>query len=254
MTTRERWESKFKLKEDSWVFVPTEETIQYGLKIKKTIEEKWRPPQYFYHLKCGGHVKALQQHLNNKYFIHLDIENFFGSINRSRVTRCIKELVPYEKAREIALESTVRQPEATIKTFILPFGFVQSPIIASVCLSKSALGHRLNHLSKRKDFDVSIYMDDIILSCNSSADLNEQLEIIEAAAGRSRLPLNKKKQEGPAIRVTAFNIHISQGLLKITNDRLGDFWETYNNSENKHQKAGILNYLLSVNQDQATTF
>lgn len=213
MIKREKWTSKFKIKEYSWVFVPTDETVENGISIKKTIEDKWQPPQYFYHLASGGHIKALHQHLNNKYFIHLDIKDFFGSINRSRITRCIKGIAPYERAREIAIESTVRHPEFPTPKYILPFGFVQSPIIASLCLSKSALGRHLHRLSKRKEFDVSIYMDDIILSCNFPEDLNEQLVLLEAAAIKSGLPLNKKKQEGPDTGITAFNIHISQGLL-----------------------------------------
>lgn len=192
MIKREKWTSKFIIKEYSWVFVPTDETVQNGIAIKKTIKEKWQPPEYFYHLAKGGHVKALHQHLNNKYFIHLDIKDFFGSINRSRITRCIKEIAPYERAREIAIESTVRHPEFPTQKFILPFGFVQSPIIASICLSKSALGRHLHHLSKKKEFDVSVYMDDIILSSNSPADLSEQLKLLETAAIRSGLPLNKK--------------------------------------------------------------
>ena len=135
-----RWISKFQIKENSWVFVPTEETIQYGLTIKHLIEKKWAVPKYYYHLRNGGHIKALQKHTSNKYFIHLDIQDFFGHINRSRVTRCMKYYLSYKKARKIAVESTVRLPESATKKYILPFGFVQSPIISSICLNKSALG------------------------------------------------------------------------------------------------------------------
>lgn len=254
MSSSERWMSKFQIKEDTWVFVPTNETIEYGLVVKKAIEEKWSPPSIYYHLKKGGHIKALCQHLSNKYFIHLDIQDFFGRINRSRITRCIKDFMSYENSRDIAIKSTVRKPDATERRYILPFGFVQSPIIASLCMSKSALGRRLVNISKRLDFEVSIYMDDIIVSTNDLVGLNSQLDLIEAAAIRSGFPLNKDKQEGPGPSVTAFNICISQGLLEITGDRITEFTNTYSHSTNEYQRAGILSYIRSINPKQADKY
>lgn len=254
MASRERWISKFRIKEHSWVFVPTEETVQSGSEIKKTIEENWIPPKYFYHLASGGHVRALQQHLGYNYFLHLDVENFFGNINRSRITRCLKSFLSYNEARLVAIESTVRLPECEPAKYILPFGFVQSPIIASISLDKSALGARIQRISKRKDFGVSVYMDDIIVSSNSLTALIEQCEILETASIKSALPLNKGKQEGPGPMVTAFNIQLSRDLLEITKEKLSELVLNYQASENEHQRAGIYNYIISVNTDQASVF
>lgn len=251
MTTQQRWKSKFQIKKDSWVFVPTDDTVQYGLDIKVSIEKKWQPPIHYYHLIGGGHIKALQQHLKHKQFVHLDIQNFFGSINKTRITRCLNDFFSYAKAREIARQSTVRCPDSVEKKYILPFGFVQSPLIASVCLSKSALGNRLREISKRKEFAVSVYMDDIILSSDSTAALNEQLDIIEKTAIRSNFPLNKTKQEGPSASITVFNIYMAHNSLRLTDERLTTFEDIYINSDNEHQKAGIYHYIRSVNKGQA---
>ena len=120
MPTHERWISKFQIKEYSWVFVPSEETLNIGLTVKESIEDVWTPPDFFYHLHRGGHLAALNSHINKKYFLHLDIKDFFGNINRSRITRCLKGYFGYDKAREIAIESTVRLPESeTIKYILL---------------------------------------------------------------------------------------------------------------------------------------
>lgn len=247
MPVSQKWKSKFKIKEHSWVFVPTEESVIYGLEVKKAIEEKWNAPPYFYHLAGGSHIKALNTHLENKYFIHLDIKDFFGSINLSRITRCLKKNLSYQKAREIARQSTVRHPDHPDRKYILPFGFVQSPIIASLCLSQSALGNHLHKLSKNKCFRVSVYMDDIIISSDSEKKLSQQLEQTKEISNRSKFTLNPTKEEGPDVKITAFNIHLSKGELEITADRLNAFREVYESSGNKHQKAGIRNYLLSVN-------
>jgi len=203
--------------------------------------------------RCLGHVSALKKHLKNKYFIHLDIQNFFGHINPSRVTRSLKKYFSYEKAREIALESTVRLPKSADKKYILPFGFVQSPIISSVCLSKSALGRFLSSLEKENDFSVSVYMDDILVSSNNLKKLNQQMRLIITASEKSGLPLNTKKQEGPSDSVTAFNICMAKGLLTITPSRIQEFINTLSISTNEYQHAGITSYVSSINVGQVNS-
>ncbi|SDZ05786.1 reverse transcriptase domain-containing protein [Nitrosomonas halophila] len=254
MRPHERWNSKFQIKKGAWVFIPTKETIDNGLQIKKLIEKHWSFPKYYFHLIKGGHVRALHEHKKHKFFIHLDIKNFFGQINRSRVTRSLKEYVSYEKAREIAVESTVRLPESTEVKYILPFGFVQSPIIASICLSKSALGRHLTSLKQQNEYAVSIYMDDILVSANNSEKLMMEIMRIKAASEKSKLLLNAAKQVGPDTRIKAFNIEISQDLLQITPSKLQELANTYATSENDHQRAGIFNYVLSVNPSQVEAF
>jgi hypothetical protein len=145
----QKWSSKFELKNPGsgkWVFVPTAETVALGKQIKKAIEDCWTPPSYFFHLREGGHVEALKSHLGNSSFVRMDVANFFGSINRSRITRCLKSKVGYPKAREWANASTVKQPGGA-EGYIVPFGFVQSQILASLCLSESALGVCLGKLA-----------------------------------------------------------------------------------------------------------
>lgn len=253
MPSHERWISKFKIKEYSWVFVPTKETIQAGLLIKESLEKVWSAPSCFYHMRSGGHIKALQSHKHNKYFLHLDIKDFFGNINRSRVTRCLKPYFSYDIAREIAIESTVRSPVPNANKYILPFGFVQSPIIASICLSKSALGKYLRTLSKNSDFVVSVYMDDIIISANTRNLLLDALSDIKTKSDRSGFPLNDDKEEGPDSSVTAFNVKLSHEYLEITENKFSALRDKLLASENKFQKQGILSYIFSVNVEQGRT-
>jgi len=249
MSSAEKWASKFQYKH-SWVFVPTEETARYGKSVKLSIEKCWFAPDFYYHLRDGGHVKALKSHIGHRFFIHLDIKDFFGSINRSRVTRCLKDFFEYTIAREIAVASTVRLPESSIRKYILPFGFVQSPIIASICLHKSRLSKCLYNLNKLDGVIVSVYMDDIIISGNDFTSLQKVLDEVKVAAERSGFPLNPEKEEGPSEKITAFNIELSHGLLKITDSRFNDFYDTYKVSDNINQRQGIIGYVSSVNQEQ----
>lgn len=251
MPPHEKWITKFSLKGKTWVFIPNEESITFGSSLKEAIEDRWRVPHNYYHLKEGGHVAALRQHITNKLFLRLDIDNFFGQINRSRITRNLKPLFPYEKARQYAIESTVRDPDSREAKYILPFGFVQSPILASICLRESALGRLLSSASKQEDVVCTVYMDDILVSCNNLDTLRGIEEHLVAAASRSRLPLSQTKREGPGVSVTAFNVEISQGDLHITKERMKEFINVFRQSSNENQRNGILRYIESVNPIQA---
>lgn len=244
-----QWASRFELKPDAWVFVPTKASMQIGREIKRNIEVRWDAPPNYYHLSAGGHVEALRIHTDNKWFIHLDIKNFFGSINRSRITRCLKNLFGYSRAREITNLSTVIHPNRG--SFILPFGFVQSPIIASICLHKSALGNCLNSLQK-SGLTVSVYVDDLIISSDTLKAATEALTVIKHSAERSKFELNPQKEEGPAPQITAFNIDLSANRLAVEPNRIKAFSEAFLASTSTHQQRGIIGYVESVNPNQAT--
>ncbi len=250
MPPTEKWKSKFQIKPNSWVFVPNDESVRYGKEVKLALEKCWSAPEFYYHLKEGGHVKALKSHTGHQFFIHLDIKDFFGSINRSKITRCLKRYFGYTAAREIAEKSTVIDPSSRTKRYILPFGFVQSPIIASICLDKSRLNKHLCHLCNSQDIAVSVYVDDIIISGDNFHFLTKALADIKISAEKSGFALNPVKEEGPGEKITAFNIDLSHGLLRIQDSRLNEFYDKYKSSENPNKQEGIIGYISSVNSTQ----
>jgi hypothetical protein len=246
-----KWQSKFQLKSGKWVFVPTPQSVALGRKIKRSIEQKWTAPNYYYHLRSGGHVEALHSHLNHSVFFHIDIQNFFGSINKTRVTRSLKRHFAYEQAREWAKESTVTDPTSkSNKHSIIPYGFVQSQLIASLCLFESALGKCLDRVSKNTNAAVSVYVDDIIVSSCDNALCALIFEELKNASTRANFCLNSKKQESPSVSITAFNIDLKNQSLRINDTRMTLFAEALSNSTSEHQKNGIRNYIGSVNAEQ----
>lgn len=152
MAFHELWDQKFELAPGKWVFVPSAESRRRGEHIASEIKKKWQPPPYFYHCHQGGHVEAVKRHLASRYLCCIDIENFFTSINRSRVTRALKKYFGYEAAREFTKDSVIRLIADSSSRYILPFGFLQSPIIASICLDESALGRALHKLASTHSF------------------------------------------------------------------------------------------------------
>lgn len=248
-----RWVSRFQLKPGKWVFQPSSDAKDIGRKIKAEVERVWQPPDFYYHLRAGGHVEAVRSHTANTHFLHLDIQDFFGSVNRSRITRCLKSRFPYAIAREWANESTVRHPSDAAK-YILPYGFVQSPILASLALADSRLGGVLQTLANSPRVVVSVYVDDIIVSTDDPARLSSYLATIRDAAERSLFPLNASKEEGPAPSITAFNIELAHSSLVIKSERLDELIQAYIDAGSSRCQAGILSYVQSVNPAQLGKF
>lgn len=251
MQNSHKWLSRFRLRSKTWVYVPTLETVKEGKLFKKIIELKWFPPSNYYHLRSGGHVEAVKHHLDGKYFVHVDIKKFFNSINRSRITRELKPYLGYEKARVIAMESTVSIPLNSGQIFALPFGFVQSTILASLCLRKSSLGNAIAILDKTDGVRVSVYVDDIIVSTQCLEKAEAALFLIKKSAVRSGLLLNEQKTQGPSDKITAFNIDFEEGLMRISDHRFNELLSSYNEATSDKQRSGIWGYVNSVNPMQA---
>lgn len=242
------WQHKYQRKPGRWVFVPTDECRTQGEVIRADLAKVWKPPSNYFHLKAGGHVAALRSHTKHKCFVRLDIEDFFGSVSLTRVTRCLVPLFGYAGARRMARASTVNHPVERGRT-MLPYGYVQSPLLASLALSESALGKRLAAMAQW--LTVSVYVDDIILSGNDEAAVGQARAELEALAPISRFTFGADKCQGPADVITAFNVQLQHDKLAVTRSRLREFAEVLANDPSEHERAGILSYVRSVNVDQA---
>jgi hypothetical protein len=240
-----KWSNRFELKPGRWVYVPTADARSSGIAIKHSIEAKWAVPDYYYHLQRGGHVAAIRSHLGNSWFLRADIQNFFGSINRTRVTRCLKPMFGYKVAREYAVASTVQHPGEKGKPS-LPYGFIQSQLLASICLHESALGRFLRKIQGKAGTSVSVYVDDIIASTPDPEHLDAIYAGLGAAAKRAELVLNPQKGLPPARQISAFNILLSEAAMSIEPARLAKFAEDLAAGASASQKRGIFGYVASV--------
>ncbi|CNJ97586.1 reverse transcriptase domain-containing protein [Yersinia enterocolitica] len=250
-----RWINKFEIKPNVWVYEPSEACREEGAEILRFINRKWKIPTYYYHLRRGGHVEALRVHIENDWFVSLDIKEFFQSTSRSRVTRTLRNFLPYEKARIIAKVSTVSNFTNDKFSHFIPFGYVQSPLLATICLHYSSFGQLIKELSRCEDVKLSVYMDDIILSSSSLELLERTKTLLEESASRSHYKLNTLKVQGPAERITAFNIDLSHQSMVISPKRLLSFLVDFNSPDSDNLKReGIRSYIYSVNSEQAEYF
>lgn len=204
------------------VYVPTKQGRQIGRQLVAKVRRRYEPESFFYHLQKGGHVAAIHVHRNKKYFARVDLENFFYSIARNRVARALQEL-GLSRGEYYARWSTVKNQYAP-PPYALPYGFVQSPLLASLILSQSALGQFLRELNGK--VVVSVYVDDIAISGNNKRVLQRAYQKIRRMAAASQFVVNQAKSAPPGPAMELFNCHLEHLKTVVTAARQAEFYAT----------------------------
>ena len=228
------------------VHVPTDEGREAGRSIVRQVLDVWQPPAHFFHFRNGGHVAACRSHLDGHYFARLDIESFFSSVTSTKVHRVLRRLgFRQDDAMEIVRLSTV-QVAGERRTFALPFGFVQSMVLASAALDLSHLGRCLK-AANENTAKLSVYVDDIIVSGQVGSDVSAVVAHLADAAVMSRFRFNvAKTSTGTTTEV--FNLRLATGQLLVTPQRMSKFAEAIDGQKNSE---AIIQYVGTINVDQA---
>lgn len=204
------------------VFAPSERGRRVGNDIKRRVEQAINFDPFYFHLQPGGHISALHSHRPNRFFARMDIERFFYRIGRNRVTRALKE-VGIERAEHYAKWSTVKNPYDE-PSYALPYGFVQSPILATLVLSQSPLGALLRTIGDH--VTVSVYVDDISLSSQDEQALQAAFEQAGLALVASGFTANANKTVSPSSNIEVFNCNLTQGSTAVTDARKAEFQDS----------------------------
>ena len=246
---RTTYSHRFQMKNGLLVYVPTDEGRNFGNSVVQNVLKNWRPPSHFFHFRRGGHVAAVRHHIESTVFARLDIQSFFGSVTRSKLTRALRSLgMSNADALEIATQSTVAKPSPGHGRS-LPFGFVQSPVLASLALDRSALGGCLR-TGRPGHIRLSVYVDDIIISGADEAHVRVYVEQIERAASLSRYTLSRAKSRVAVPSVKAFNLDLSCSDLRVTPERMDAFSQIERTPDQAKERA-VVSYVASVNPGQA---
>jgi Reverse transcriptase (RNA-dependent DNA polymerase) len=241
---------KFDLPNGHRVFVPSAASRKAGATVRAGVGHRWRPPYYFYHFRAGGHVAALKVHLHHRWFATIDISGFFDSVTRTKIHRALLRIgFSHEEAWEIAQESTVEK-NVRCRDFSLPYGFVQSPVLASLALDRSALGQALVPLARSNHTRLTCYVDDVVLSgLEEEVVENAPLALIQAAE-QSAFAINTKKSQVPGPEITAFNIILSHESIVVAEDRMVEFEGVISLADNPFVVTGVIAYVQSANASQ----
>jgi hypothetical protein len=167
--------------------------VRSRVRLKGLVEHATTFEPFYFHLRNGGHVAALHEHRKNRHFARVDLKNFFYSISRNRVARALREIgVP--KAWYYAKCSCVKNPFGE-PSYSLPYGFVQSPILATLVFSRSVLGEFLRE--SQREITLSVYMDDIAISSPANDVLQKVFEELKTKIQEANFPINLEKTKPP---------------------------------------------------------
>lgn len=227
------------------IFVPTSIGRRIGLELKEKIEAAYDFDPIYFHMKPGGHVAAIHHHREHKFFARIDIARFFYSVSRRRVQSAI-DRVKVDNAAFYAKWSTVRNPYETPR-FSLPYGFVQSPILASLVIATSDLGTHLQALPH--GVKASVYMDDIALSAGTEAELLKAYTSTLAALKADGFDVSESKLRPPALAIDIFNCDLSNGWSAVRDERVSEFQA---NNPSPESEAAFASYCGTVEAGNAT--
>ncbi len=140
-------------------------------------------------------------HRNNRYYICIDLKDFFPSISTRRVVILFSNLGYSAQASEIL---------ARLCTFDgnLPQGAVTSPRISNLIAAK--LDRRIAGYTSKRNIIYTRYSDDITLSSNNRSNLHQSLSRITKIIKTEHFQINDDKLRilGPRTRV------VVTGLIK----------------------------------------
>ncbi|OAP39031.1 hypothetical protein AU381_07960 [Sinorhizobium glycinis] len=202
------------------IYAPNPFSEKLGADIKRQVNKAYQFDNFIYHFKDGSHVVALHKHRTNKFFCRIDISRFFYSVQRNRLKRVLKDVGIF-RAEYYAKWSTVKNPFAG-GGYVLPYGFVQSPILATLVLAKSPIGEYLRGLDP--SITASVYMDDICLSGPDQAALQVAFEGLLQAVEEAGFTLNDEKTRPPAEQIDIFNCSLENGDTRVLPERIDDFY------------------------------
>ncbi len=234
---------RFEIKPGKFVYVQLKDAkIRASRALKRIRRQGYRPHEIFFHFKrSGGHVAAMHAHEHNRYFSRFDISNFFGRVTRSKIDRALRDLgLSRGEAFDIAADAVV----VADGTKALPFGFKQSPMLATLVLERSLLGIVLKQIADG-GLTVTVYVDDIIVSGTDAASVASASARIEEASKTANFPLSEAKAAVAEPIVEVFNCSLTHAEIAILEDRMEEFVADYNRAGDQG-RAAIENYVGAV--------
>lgn len=244
------YEYRYEIKPDRFVYIQRRDSRVRAKAILRSVLRKFKPHQIFYHIeRQGGHIAALRLHQNSAYFSRFDIQNFFGQVTRTRISRSLKAIgFSSNRAFDIAVESVVVESGRKV----LPYGFRQSPLLATLSLEQSLLGSVLKQLYQA-GFLVSVYMDDILISGSSAVALEMASQRVLEAALQSGFPLSEEKRAIAVQEIDSFNCHVESSTLTVLDQRMDRFLEDHSVATALGKEA-IEKYINAVSPSELSRF
>jgi len=177
------------------ILEPTKDLKAIQAWILRNILDKLKPSIYATAYLKGKNISYnVMPHSNNRYFICLDIQDFFPSISSNRIKKLFM-LIGYSNNAANLLTKL-----CSLKYYGLPQGAVTSPAISNLIAFK--MDRRIAGYTSKRNIIFTRYSDDIVISSNNPAHLFQALPRIKNIINTEHFKLNDNKFRvlGPKIK------------------------------------------------------
>lgn len=204
-----------------------------------------------------GFIKGLSyndflvEHKNNKYFLKIDIKNFFDNINEKHIMEILKEYVKSDKV-------LIYISDICTLDNSLPQGAITSPVMSNVIFSR--IDQRITKYCQRFDIVYTRYADDMLFSSNkydfkTNPFFYRKIKFI-LKENNFAINVSKKKISESFLSHSGYviknDIHLSRKKLKGLNNILYYFKSNKNYNEPSKYKVDKnifdKNWLKEINE------
>lgn len=198
----------------------------------------------------GKSVKhCVERHLSSKYFLSLDIKNFFNSIDLNLLSEKLSTLLEDETIDFIVSTTKIQNSGKGVA-----IGLTPSPLLANFYLSQFDIA--LDNFCKFKNPNLTYtrYADDIMISGTTPFEKDELIAHIQKLLAQENLELNQKKikyhelsKHHDYVRFLGLNIVRGKEDNYLTVSR--SFKKATYFEKNKERKSGMEAY-INYNQER----
>lgn len=185
-------------------------------------------------------VTANEKHQanNSKWFLHIDLKDFFPSINETFLRSILNQIYPFRFIPEERLEDIIQYGLHDLKSTEpgMPQGSALSPTLSNIVMVPIdyTIAETLQNYNKHH-YVYTRYADDITISCKQKFDPQEIINIIEAAFVKYNAPLKVNNEKTRFGSIAGRNYHL--GIIINKDNKLSAGHE-----KNNKFRAMIFNF------------
>ena len=218
------------------------------------------------YVKNNSTLTALKNHQNNnsKWFLKLDLKDFFPSHNKEYVIKMLKEIYPFGTMFESEFKKIEHMLDYAFLNDQLPQGTPLSPMLTNLCMVPIdfMITERLKNF-KKKSFIYTRYADDLLISCKYKFNPKDVITAINKIFKHYQTPFRINKEKTRFGSSSGRNWNLGIMLNKDNNITIGhkkkqqframlyDFINNYNQwpIEKVQKTLGLIAYYKMIEPD-----
>ena len=181
-------------------------------------------------VKHNSYINYLQEHINKKFYMRMDIKNFFDTITIQQIEESLSEFIKTPKVLNYLVELCTLNDK-------LPQGAVTSPDVSNIIFRR--IDQRITKYCQKFDINYTRYADDLLFSSNKLNFKEEKwfYKKVKYILKENGFESNYSKRHMESKKmclggyVIEKDIHLSRKKLKVLNTILYYFKDKSNSNK-----------------------